>query len=510
MLKMRVKIGKFNFANLTISKKITILYSSIFTLSLLVISILIVGNANYISQKILKGQINETIENIENFIKEGNKITNDNIQDLLAEKYIEVQVNNYTSAEVVKSAVGSVPPFVQYGVPAERRMELVKKPVSPDDAKKMQAQKVSPSMVKDRDRYLAEVEKNALHNETRVFTIDDNGTEFMLCEKSIKYKDELYLIQAYKYLDGGKWYIQLWTKNIVIINLIGIFLAILIARYISKLILRPIGNITDIAERISIEDLSKRIDVPMADDEFKELTITFNSMIDRLEKSFIQQKTFISDASHELRTPISVIQGYAKLINRWGKSDPVVLQESIDSIVAETDHMIMLIKKLLYLAKGEQKKINIHLEALNLNSVAEEIVKELNVMDCHRNIILEDNETVEILGDGDLIKQLLWIHCENAIKYTKDGGNIKIKVYIQDKFGCISIEDDGAGIDEESIPYIFDRFYRVDKARNKEIPGTGLGLSIAKWIIEGHKGKIEVKSKINEGTIFINKFKLFK
>ena len=131
-------------------------------------------------------------------------------------------------------------------------------------------------------------------------------------------------------------------------------------------------------------------------------------------------------------------------------------------------------------------------------------------MDCHRNIILEDNETVEILGDGDLIKQLLWIHCENAIKYTKDGGNIKIKVYIQDKFGCISIEDDGAGIDEESIPYIFDRFYRVDKARNKEIPGTGLGLSIAKWIIECHKGKIEVKSKINEGTIFINKFKLFK
>ena len=143
--------------------------------------------------------------------------------------------------------------------------------------------------------------------------------------------------------------------------------------------LKPVEEIQQTAERISIEDLSQRIDTSGPDDEMKELAETFNSMISRLENSFQKQNQFISDASHELRTPISVIQGYANLINRWGKSDPTVLEESIQSILAETEHMSQLIKKLLFLAKSDQNRIPVQKEQFCLNELVKEVVKEMEI-----------------------------------------------------------------------------------------------------------------------------------
>lgn len=342
------------------------------------------------------------------------------------------------------------------------------------------------------------------------FILEGPGDQkFMLLSTQYKNEGDKYQIQVFKQLNGNQYFMQSFLWKMLIADFIGIFCAFLAGRYISRRVLKPMEQIRTTAERISIEDLTQRIDLDGPDDEMKELTITFNSMIDRLEKAFHRQNQFVSDASHELRTPISVIQGYASLVNRWGKSNPDVLQESIDSILSETEHMKELINNLLFLAKSDQNRMHAKRVRMCLNDVAQEIVKELDLLQQDRQITYEETEQVEINGDGDLIKQLLWIHGENALKYTTDGGKIHIKVWKDKKYAYVSITDDGMGIAEEEQSKIFDRFYREDKSRNKEISGTGLGLSIAKWIVSSHDGAILVESKRGEGATFIDCFPLW-
>ena len=292
-------------------------------------------------------------------------------------------------------------------------------------------------------------------------------------------------------------------------DIIGLLFAALIGMYISRVMLRPVRKIRETAERISVEDLSQRIEISGPDDELKELSITFNSMIDRLEQSFEQQSRFVSDASHELRTPISVIKGYANLINRWGKDDPEILQEAVNNILEETDHMSVMIKNLLFLAKSDQHRNHVQKQPMSLNDAVADIARDLSVTDEKIKVSADlSDEDIIINGDPDLIKQMLWIYTENAMKYSGDDKVIDYRVYREDNYACVSVRDNGYGINEEDLPHIFDRFYRVDKSRNKDIPGNGLGLSIAKWIIEIHSGKVEVKSIVGQGTEFINKFKV--
>ncbi|MBR3993639.1 MAG: HAMP domain-containing protein, partial [Anaerotignum sp.] len=340
----------------------------------------------------------------------------------------------------------------------------------------------------------------------------ENETEqqFMLLSTHYRTETGMYRIQVFRMLADGGYMILNFMSKLLIADVIGILGAFLIGQYISRRMLKPVEAIREAAERISIEDLSQRISTDGPDDEMKELTVTFNSMIDRLDTSFQKQNQFISDASHELRTPISVIQGYANLINRWGKSDPDILQESIDSILTETEHMSTMIRQLLFLAKSDQSKLSLQKTKMSLNEVAEELVRDMEVLEVNIKITYIEEDTVEILADYDLLKQLLWIHGENALKYSADGGEVEVKVWKDKKFGYVSVRDNGIGIAEEDVPKIFDRFYRVDKSRNKEISGTGLGLAIAKWIVESHDGEIMVESKPGEGTVFIDRFRLYK
>lgn len=146
---------------------------------------------------------------------------------------------------------------------------------------------------------------------------------------------------------------------------------------------------------------------------------------------------------------------------------------------------------------------------MSINEAVYDIAKDLSVTDERIEVITEvcDKELI-ISGDPDLIKQMLWIYTENAVKYSGDKKVITYKVYTEGDYACVSVKDNGCGISEEDIQHIFDRFYRADKSRNKEIPGNGLGLSIASWIINTHNGKVEVKSVVGQGTEFISKFKL--
>ena len=297
-----------------------------------------------------------------------------------------------------------------------------------------------------------------------------------------------------------------WGMAFVIISTMGILGAASAGRYISRKMLKPILDITETAASIGVEDLNRRIEYQGPDDEVKVLADTFNDMIGRLQDAFDKQTRFISDASHELRTPISVIQGYAKLINRWGKEDPAVLQESIDSIVDETDNMTMLIKNMLTLAKYQQNQ-NVSLAPFSLNEPTLEVIKEYEIMETNKKITLTSKGELYIEGDFNLIKQMLRALVDNSIKYSHENDSpIEIDIFSDDNMNCISVSDKGTGIEEKDIPHIFERFYRADESRNKEIPGNGIGLSVADTIIKKHGGKVCVESTVGLGTAITVKF----
>jgi signal transduction histidine kinase len=224
-----------------------------------------------------------------------------------------------------------------------------------------------------------------------------------------------------------------------------------------------------------------------------------------VENAMEKQRNFVADASHELRTPIAVIQGYANMLARWGAEDPKVLEESIEAIISEADSMKQLVNMLLFLARGDSNSIDFDIERVDLNHIVNEVVREEEMIDNGHNITVGHlDEDVCVLGDADLIKQLLRILVDNSIKYTMPGGNIEIKVRAESSGEHLSliVEDDGAGIRPDILPNIFDRFVRAEESRARNTGGAGLGLSIAKWIAEKHGGYIEVVSREDIGSRF--------
>lgn len=284
-------------------------------------------------------------------------------------------------------------------------------------------------------------------------------------------------------------------------NIIGLIIIIIIGSRASKKFLSPVETMTKTVKEISINALDKRLDVRGSKNELKDLAKTFNDMLDRIQKSVDQQNQFVSDASHELRTPISVIQGYVNLLNRWGKNDKEILEESILAIKSESENMKDLVEQLLFLARGDKNTQKIEKQNFMLNELIQEILKETKLIDSAHQIENEYSHEFEINADRKLIKEAIRIFIDNSIKYTPEGGTIKLDSYKKDDKAVITIGDTGTGISSEDLPYIFDRFYRADKSRTKTNGGTGLGLAIAKWIVDNHDGTVDVWSKPDIGTI---------
>ena len=270
--------------------------------------------------------------------------------------------------------------------------------------------------------------------------------------------------------------------------------------------LKPILIMTEQVKDMSANNLSTRLNVSGTKDELKDLALTFNQMLNDIQKSYEREKQFVSDASHELRTPIAVIKGYAGMLNRWGKDDPAILEESIHAILGETDNMHSLVESLLFIARNDKGSLKMDKVAFSFTDLFTEIVKETRLIDTQHNIKETIDSGIMIHGSADKLKQALRIFIDNSIKYTPDAGNITLSVRKSEHHTIVVISDDGIGISKEDLPNIFDRFYRADKSRTKmkenQHGGTGLGLSIAKIIIEQHGGKIHVDSVLNEGTTF--------
>jgi two-component system sensor histidine kinase ArlS len=324
--------------------------------------------------------------------------------------------------------------------------------------------------------------------------------QFVFVTTKLDQNDKILFIQLTKNLYKENEYLGVFALILFFINISSLVLTLGVGSKASKKMLLPIKDMTKTTKAISINALETRLNVKSSHDELKDLAQTINKMLDGIETSYEQQNEFVSDASHELRTPIAVIKGYANMLYRWGKNDKEILAESITAIMSEAEDMQQLVEKLLFLARSDKNTQKIEKTMFYINELIDEIIKETKLIDCDHEIRTSINEQIYIYADKKLLKQALRIFIDNSIKYTPTGGSIKLNSYSKKKSLILEIIDTGIGIRKEDLPYIFNRFYRCDKSRAKESGGTGLGLSIAKWIIGMHNGSIVVESRPELGT----------
>lgn len=252
--------------------------------------------------------------------------------------------------------------------------------------------------------------------------------------------------------------------------------------------------------------------VSTGDKDLRSIEVALNGLLKQMQDAKLQQMRFVSDASHELRTPISVIQGYVNMLDRWGKTDEAVLDESIEALKAESAHMQKLVEQLLFLARGDSGRNVLQQEYFDLEKTLHEVWEESRMIDASHtytfNIAESDtqNSTYCMVGDASMVKQLARILIQNAVAYAPEGTEITLSVGSNNTGLFFSVQDEGIGMSKEDASHIFERFYRADNARDRTEGGTGLGLSIAAWIVEAHNGTIEVLSYEGVGTRFTVQF----
>jgi signal transduction histidine kinase len=294
----------------------------------------------------------------------------------------------------------------------------------------------------------------------------------------------------------------LW--KFALLYLLIVVLIIRKGRWSDIKLFEPLRVMSATANRLTVNNLhSERLNVEGTKNELKDLAIVINAMLDRIEMSYESQKQFVSDASHELRTPIAVIQGYANMLNRWGSSNEEVLQESIEAIQNEAKSMQDLVEKLLFLSRHDKKTMKLIKKRFNMRPVVEDMVKETKLVAGNRIISNPIMEDVIVYGDKQSLKQAIRIFIDNSVKYTEDGDEITILCQKVNEECVITVSDTGIGMTKEDLDHIFSRFYRSEHVRDKNISGHGLGLSLAKLIILAHTGKIKVRSQYKVGTSFI-------
>ncbi len=316
-------------------------------------------------------------------------------------------------------------------------------------------------------------------------------------------------------------------NTLLIILIIAVPSALMIAslggQFLANKALKPVDRITQTAREITSHNLDKRIEPPKVKDEISRLIETFNEMISRLDQSFQQVKQFTADASHELKTPLTILKGEVEVALRKERSLQDY-EQVLRSNLEEINRMSQIVEDLLLLSKAEMGEIKLKHERINLTEILNEVVSQMSLLAKVKNIAIgtsNHSENIHIIGDGLRIRELFLNLIENGIKYTEEGGSLHITLSKEsingkkdvsissekegESYAKIIFSDTGIGISKEDQTKIFNRFYRVDKARSREAGGTGLGLSICKWIVEAHRGEITVESELGKGSTFIVK-----
>lgn len=289
----------------------------------------------------------------------------------------------------------------------------------------------------------------------------------------------------------------------LIFGVIATFITAIISYFFSSQITKPLILMSNKMQQIRRDGFQEKVELSTNYEETDNLIATFNEMMFQLEESFNQQRQFVEDASHELRTPLQIIQGHLNLINRWGKKDAAILEESLDISLEEMSRITKLVEELLLLTKENNNSRDGNIENVEINAEITSRIKSLKQL--HEDYTFEFDafpKPLNIKIDRYQLEQVLIIFIDNAMKYDQVNKHIHIQTKLRNKQTSIEITDHGVGIPKEDIEFIFDRFYRVDKSRSRKLGGNGLGLSIAKKIIELNHGKIQVDSVVGQYTTF--------
>ncbi|HHL40783.1 MAG TPA: HAMP domain-containing protein [Deltaproteobacteria bacterium] len=318
----------------------------------------------------------------------------------------------------------------------------------------------------------------------------------------VKRKGVAAIVQVGTSLEGS----EKLFHGMVYMFIFGVAASIIVASWVGWFLsgkaLRPVDAITTMARRIGAENLNERLHIDGPKDEIGRLAETFNDMIGRLERSFRQIKQFTADASHELRTPLTVLKGEIEVALRSNAS-AAELRTILESALEEIDRLSHIVQNLLMLARSDK---NGHMLAarVRFDATVASVVENIKKRGADRGVSITGDSLapVTVMGDAYMLGQLVYNLLENAVKYTPAGGMVNVCLEEKNGSAILTVRDTGCGIAEEDLPHVFDRFYRVDKARTREVGGAGLGLSICKEIVESMKGTIEVRSVYGKGSVF--------
>lgn len=350
------------------------------------------------------------------------------------------------------------------------------------------------------DRYI----DDAIQNEGNLplpTDIEGNETsELSYYKKWLTPDNKTYYLRFSRIPDKENDFVSLLSKQLVASILASLVLTILSGMYLMKKSLEPLHKIKETLKNIEVDKLGNRITLSDNKNEIHDLAVTINQALDRIEYGYKQQQQFISNASHELRTPITVITGYVNLLDRWGKNDPEALQESITAIKSETEYMRQLIERLLFFARSNSGTLKEHFTDIDTAELLQELYHEINLIDARHSIVLQQNDSAIIYAEPGSVKQMLRIFTDNAMKYTPTGGKIYLSCEQRGDKICYKIKDTGIGIAKGEQERVFERFYRVESSRSKETGGSGLGLSIARYIAKGNNAELRLESDLNKGT----------
>ena len=267
--------------------------------------------------------------------------------------------------------------------------------------------------------------------------------------------------------------------------------------------LAPLAVMADQAHSITGSNLEKRLEIGDAAEELAVLSAAFNELLARLDQSFDHMRRFVADASHELRTPISIIRGEADVALSTERS-AADYKQTLAVVQDESRRLSRLVDDLLNLARADAGRVKMHVQEFYLNDLLAECCRAVHSLSAARRIALDSRSTddVPIRGDEELVRRMVMNLIDNAIRYTPEGGKVTVALTTGEAGAAIRVSDTGMGIAPDVMPHIFDRFYRADKARSRQDGGFGLGLAIVKWIAELHNGSVEVTSSPGAGSTF--------
>lgn len=342
----------------------------------------------------------------------------------------------------------------------------------------------------------------------KIFTTRQNGRQVMVGAEPLLSKKNGSLVgyaQVTDKLDNYRATANKLLVILLILVLISVLLSMFFAYILAQELLRPINEIQKTINEVKADpDSDARIPELKSNDELTDLADLLNGMLDQTQRYIDQQQQFVEDVSHELRTPVAVIQGHIDMLLRWGKDDPEVLEESLKASLQETNRMKSLVSEMLDLSRAEQIEINYGEEITDVNHVFAQVYNDFKMIHPDFTFTFDDDTDHDVYVKiyRNHLEQVLVILLDNAIKYSTKRKEVHLSLSTSMAMVNIAVQDFGEGISEEDKQKVFNRFYRVDKARSRDKGGNGLGLSIAHRLIEAYHGNISIESSLGYGSIF--------